>query len=281
MIFHAFDRLRAIRPLSLKLGLGITPVVLMTAAVAQVWTPYPPLAQNIAARLSAPSAAHWFGTDALGRDVLSLVLAGAANTLWVASTAVLIGLLIGAPLGLWAAMRGGWRDDIAMRGNDMLFAFPSLLTAVMLAAATQPSALNAALALGVFNIPVFMRVVRGAARGLWQRDYVTAAHAAGRSKLAISIQHIVPHLLGLLVVQAAVQFAVGVAAEAGLSYLGLGAQPPAPSWGRMLAESQTLIGTAPWLAIFPGLAIFVTVLGLSLAGDGLRDRLDPRLRGQI
>lgn len=270
-----------LRSLSLKIGLGLTLAVCAITLLALVWTPTDPLAQDLSQRLLAPSLAHPFGTDALGRDVLSLVMAAAANSLWVAGSAVALGLVLGLPLGLWAAARSGWRDDVVMRGGDLIFAFPSLLTAVMLAAATGPSAFNAALALGVFNIPVFMRVVRGAGRGLWQRDYVTAARAAGRGTVAISIQHILPHLLGLLAVQAAVQFSVGIAAEAGLSYLGLAAQPPAPSWGRMLAESQTLIGTAPWLAIFPGLAIFVTVLALSLLGDGLRDRLDPRLRREV
>lgn len=281
MIFAAFERMRAIGPRSLKIGLGLSIFIILVTLIALVWTPFDPLIQNPDARLLPPDSQHLFGTDALGRDVLSLVMAGAANSVAVAGSAVIFGLVIGVPLGLWAAARSGWRDDVVMRGGDLVFAFPSLLTAVMLAAATGPSAFNAAIALGVFNIPVFMRVVRGAGRGLWNRDFVTAARAAGQSTRSISIRHILPHVLGLVVVQAAVQFAVGVAAEAGLSYLGLGAQPPAPSWGRMLAESQTLIGTAPWLAIFPGLAIFVTVLALSLTGDGLRDRLDPRLKREV
>lgn len=281
MIFAAFDRIRAIGPRSLKIGLGLSVLIILMTLTALFWTPFDPLLQNPDARLLAPDSQHLFGTDALGRDVLSLVMAGAANSVAVAGSAVIFGLVIGVPLGLWAAARSGWRDDVVMRGGDLVFAFPSLLTAVMLAAATGPSAFNAALALGVFNIPVFMRVVRGAGRGLWSRDFVTAARAAGQSTRSISIRHILPHVLGLVVVQAAVQFAVGIAAEAGLSYLGLGAQPPAPSWGRMLAESQTLIGTAPWLAIFPGLAIFATVLALSLTGDGLRDRLDPRLKREV
>lgn len=281
MTFAAFERMRAIGPRSLKIGLGLSVFIILVTLIALVWTPFDPLLQNPDARLMAPNSQHLFGTDALGRDVLSLVMAGAANSVAVAGSAVIFGLVIGVPLGLWAAARSGWRDDVVMRGGDLVFAFPSLLTAVMLAAATGPSAFNAALALGVFNIPVFMRVVRGAGRGLWSRDFVTASRAAGQSTRSISIRHILPHVLGLVVVQAAVQFAVGVAAEAGLSYLGLGAQPPAPSWGRMLAESQTLIGTAPWLAIFPGLAIFATVLALSLTGDGLRDRLDPRLKREV
>ncbi len=281
MTFAAFERMRAIGPRSLQIGLGLSVFIILVTLIALVLTPFDPLLQNPDARLLPPNGQHLFGTDALGRDVLSLVMAGAANSVAVAGSAVIFGLVIGVPLGLWAAARSGWRDDVVMRGGDLIFAFPSLLTAVMLAAATGPSAFNAALALGVFNIPVFMRVVRGAGRGLWSRDFVTAARAAGQSTRSISIRHILPHVLGLVVVQAAVQFAVGVAAEAGLSYLGLGAQPPAPGWGRMLAESQTLIGTAPWLAIFPGLAIFATVLALSLTGDGLRDRLDPRLKREV
>ena len=278
MMLAALDRVPTIRPLSLKIGAALVFFVVATTLLAQIWTPYDPLAQDLSQRLLAPSGAHLLGTDMLGRDVASMIMAGAANSLGVALSAVVLGLAFGVPLGLWAAAKGGWRDEFAMRGGDLIFAIPSLLTAVMLAAATGPSAFNVALALGVFNIPVFLRVVRGAGRGLWQRDYVTIARAAGRSTFAISLQHILPQLMGLLAVQIAVQFSVGIAAEAGLSYLGLGSQPPAPSWGRMLAESQTLIGIAPWLAIFPGLAIFATVLGLSLTGDGLRDRLDPRLR---
>lgn len=281
MIFAAFDRALNLRPLSLRIGLYLGVAIFVTTLISLLWTPYDPLVQDLSRRLMAPSTSHLFGTDALGRDVLSLVLAGSANSMAVAGSAVIIGLLIGVPLGLWAAAKGGIWDDLTMRGGDLVFAFPSLLLAVMLAAATGPSAFNAALALGIFNIPVFLRVTRGAGRGLWNRDFVTAARASGRSTVQISMQHILPHLLSLLVVQAAVQFSVGVAAEAGLSYLGLGAQPPAPSWGRMLSESQTLIGTAPWLAIFPGLAIFVTVLALSLAGDGLRDRLDPKMKREV
>jgi peptide/nickel transport system permease protein len=265
-------------PLSLVVGGVLTAVVVLTALIAFVWTPYDVEAVNIAAKLTAPSSAHPFGTDHFGRDVLSMIMVGAQNSLAVALVAVGIGAGIGVPLGLTAAARGGWVDELVMRGNDLIFAFPALLLAVMITAVFGAGAINAIIAIGLFNIPVFTRVARGAAMGLWTREYVLAARTAGKSKTLISIQHILPNLMSLLVVQAAIQFAVGIVAEAGLSYVGLGAQPPMPSWGRMLAEAQTMIGFAPWLAIMPGLAIFVTVLGLSLTGDGLRDLFDPRVR---
>ena len=269
---------RAPWPLSLVVGGALTVAVVLTALIAFVWTPYDVEAQNIAAKLTAPSSAHPFGTDHFGRDVLSMIMVGAQNSLAVALVAVGIGAGIGVPLGLTAAARGGWIDDLVMRGNDLIFAFPALLLTVMITAVFGPGAINAIIAIGLFNIPVFTRVTRGAAMGLWTREYVLAARTAGKSKALISLQHILPNLMSLLVVQAAIQVAVGIVAEAGLSYVGLGAQPPMPSWGRMLAEAQTMIGFAPWLAVMPGLAIFVTVLGLSLTGDGLRDRLDPRVQ---
>ena len=274
----AVTKSRAPWPLSLILGGVLTAVVVLTALIAFVWTPYDVEAQNIAVKLTAPSVIHPFGTDHFGRDVLSMIMVGAQNSLAVALVAVGIGAGIGVPLGLTAAAHGGWVDDLVMRGNDLIFAFPALLLAVMITAVFGPGAINAIIAIGLFNIPVFTRVARGAAMGLWTREYVLAARTAGKSKALISIQHILPNLMSLLVVQAAIQFAVGIVAEAGLSYVGLGAQPPMPSWGRMLAEAQTMIGFAPWLAIMPGLAIFVTVLGLSLSGDGLRDLFDPRVR---
>ena len=269
---------RALWPLSLVVGGALTVVVVLTALIAFVWTPYDVEAVDIAAKLTAPSSAHPFGTDHFGRDVLSMIMVGAQNSLAVALVAVGIGAGIGVPLGLTAAARGGWVDELVMRGNDLIFAFPALLLAVMITAVMGPGAINAIIAIGLFNIPVFTRVARGAAMALWTREYVLAARTAGKSKTLISLQHILPNLMSLLVVQAAIQFAVGIVAEAGLSYVGLGAQPPMPSWGRMLAEAQTMIGFAPWLAVMPGLAIFITVLGLSLSGDGLRDLFDPRVR---
>lgn len=269
---------RARIPVALVIGGMLTALVLAMALVSFVWTPFDVTDINIARRLAPPSTVHPFGTDPFGRDVLSMIMVGARNSLAVALVAVGIGLGVGAPLGLLAAARGGLIDETVMRANDLIFAFPALLVAVMITAVAGPSALNAIIAIGIFNIPVFARVTRGAALSLWTREFILAARTAGKSKAQISLQHVLPNLLSLLIVQAAIQFAMGIVAEAGLSYVGLGAQPPMPSWGRMLAEAQTLIGFAPWLALMPGLAIVVIVLGLSLMGDGLRDLLDPRLR---
>jgi len=207
-----------------------------------------------------------------------MIMVGARNSLTVALIAVGIGAGIGVPLGLLAAARKGLVGESVMRANDLIFAFPSLLMAVMITAVYGPGAINAIIAIGIFNIPVFARVARGAALSLWAREYILAARVAGKTSLLISVQHILPNLMGLLIVQAAIQFALGVVAEAGLSYVGLGVQPPMPSWGRMLSEAQTMIGFAPWLAIFPGLAIMTLVFGFGLIGDGLSDHLDPRIR---
>ena len=265
--------------LALITGLCLTGVVVAAALISFVWTPWDVEAIRIADRLQPPSPAHWMGTDHFGRDVLSMIMAGARNSLAVALVAVGVGAGFGVPLGLLAAARRGLVDEAVMRVNDLIFAFPALLVAVMITAVSGPGAINAIIAIGIFNIPVFARVSRGAALSLWAQDYVLAARTAGKSRTLISVQHILPNLLSLLMVQAAIQFALGIVAEAGLSYVGLGAQPPMPSWGRMLSEAQTMIGFAPWLAIFPGLAIVTVVLGLSLTGDSLGERLDPRLRG--
>ncbi len=263
----------------LAIGGGVVAGFVGVALVSLVWTPWDVAAIDIAGKLQAPSPAHWFGTDHFGRDVLSMLMVGARISIAVALVAVGIGMGAGVPLGLAAAAaRGSLLDEAIMRGNDLVFAFPSLLIAIMITAVFGPSALNAIIAIGIFNVPVFARLTRGAALSLWTRDFVLAARMAGKGAARISLEHILPNLASLLIVQGTIQFSLGILAEAGLSYVGLGAQPPTPSWGRMLAESQTMIGFAPWLALFPGLAIVLTVLGANLMGDGLRDRLDPRLR---
>lgn len=265
-------------PPTLAVGAALTLAFLATALLSLLWTPFDPAAMAIPERLQPPSARHWLGTDALGRDVLSLLMAGARTSLGVALLAVAIGLGLGTPLGLWAAARGGGVDELLMRANDLLFAFPVLLLAILMTAVFGPGAVNAVIAIGLFNVPVFARITRGAALSLWHREYVLAARTAGKGRLRISLEHLLPNLRGVLVVQATIQFSLGIIAEAGLSYVGLGSQPPTASWGRLLAEAQTLTALAPTLALFPGLAIATTVLGLNLLGDGLHQRLDPRRR---
>jgi len=263
---------------SLILGTLLSGLALVAALASFLWTPADVTQLAIAQKLLPPSGEHWLGTDHFGRDMLSMIMVGARTSIAVALVAVGIGMGFGVPLGLLAAARGGWIDEIVMRGNDLVFAFPSLVIAILITAALGPSALNAIIAIGIFNIPVFARVTRGAALPIWTLDYIRAAQVAGKGASRISVQHILPNIANLLIVQGTIQFSLGILAEAGLSYVGLGAQPPTPSWGRMLAEAQTMVALAPHVAIIPGLAIVVTVLGLNLLGDGLRDALDPRLR---
>jgi peptide/nickel transport system permease protein len=263
---------------SLLVGGTITLVFVAVAVVALFWTPYSPTEIAVAQRLQPPSAAHWFGTDHFGRDVLSMIMSGSHNSVLVALVAVGIGAGLGVPLGALAAARRGWVDEVVMRFNDFAFAFPALLSAVMITALAGPGAVNSIVAIGIFNIPVFARLTRGAAQVVWQREFILAARVAGKGAVRITAEHVLPNVASVLVVQATIQFALAILAEAGLSYLGLGTQPPQPSWGKMLNEAQTMLYLAPHLAIFPGLAIALTVLGLNLFGDGLRDILDPRLR---
>ena len=264
---------------SLIPGLALVALVALGAAVSFVWTPYDVAKLAIVDRLQVPSAAHWLGTDHYGRDILSMLMVGARTSIAVALVAVGIGMGLGVPLGLLAAARGGSVvDETVMRANDLVFAFPALLIAIMITAVFGPGAVNAIIAIGIFNVPVFARLTRGAALSLWQREFVLAARVAGKGAVRISTEHVLPNLASLLIVQSTIQFSLGILAEAGLSFVGLGAQPPVPSWGRMLAESQTMVTLAPHLALFPGLAIVASVLGLNLLGDALRDWLDPKLR---
>lgn len=264
---------------SLVIGLLLSLVFVGAALVSFMWVPQDVGAMDIPNRMQPPSGAHLLGTDHFGRDILSMIMVGARTSIAVAVVAVVIGMGLGVPLGLAAAARrGSLIDEVIMRGNDLVFAFPSLLIAIMITAVFGPSAINAIIAIGIFNIPVFARLTRGAALSLWTRDYVLAARVAGKGAVRISAEHILPNVTNLLIVQGTIQFSLGILAEAALSYVGLGAQPPIPSWGRMLADSQTMISLAPHMAIFPGMAILLTVLGLNLMGDGLRDLFDPRIR---
>jgi peptide/nickel transport system permease protein len=263
---------------SFLVGFIITGAIVAMALLSYVWTPYDVTKLVVANRMQPPSAAHLFGTDHFGRDILSMIMVGARNSIAVALVAVSIGMGLGVPLGCWAAARGGWGDEILMRFNDVVFAFPALLSAIMITAVFGPGAINAIIAIGIFNIPVFARVARAGALALWPREFILAARSAGKGKTLITVEHILPNIANLLLVQGTIQFALGILAEAGLSYVGLGAQPPMPSWGRMLFDAQTRMMVAPHLALFPGFAIVFTVLGLNLLGDGLSDLLDPKLR---
>ncbi len=266
-------------PLQLWIGFGLFAFFVLAVLLSFFWTPFDVTVLDISEKLLPPSSRHLLGTDHFGRDMLSMLMVGARTSIAVAIIAVGIGVAAGVPLGLLAAAnRGSLLDEIIMRGNDLVFAFPSLVIAILITAVFGPSAVNAILAIGIFNIPVFARVTRGAALSLWTLDYIMAARVAGKRALRISLEHILPNIANVLIVQGTIQFSLGILAEAGLSYVGLGAQPPTPSWGRMLADAQTMIYTTPRLAILPGLAIVLAVLGLNLMGDGLRDFLDPRLR---
>lgn len=261
----------------LVIGLALVGGLLAAAAVSLVWAPYPVEAVAVVDRLAPPSGDHWLGTDHFGRDVLGLILAGSRTAVLVGLVAVGIGMAAGVALGLLAAAAGGRIDEAVMRASDTVFAFPAVVSAVLITALAGPGAGNAVLAIAIFNVPVFARVARAAALQVWARDYARAALALGKSPFAVTRDHILPNIAGVLVVQAAVQFGLAILAEAALSYLGIGAQPPEPSWGRMLSDAQTYMFTNPGLALYPGLAISAAVLGCNLLGDGLRDALDPRL----
>ncbi len=268
---------RAPLPANLVIGAALVAFVIGLAVLSTIWTPFDHSVLNISNKFQGPTATHWLGTDQLGRDVVSQLMAAAGNSMMVALSAVLLGGTIGTALGLFASARGGWSEDLVMRLSDLGFAFPALLFAIMLAAAFGPSLPNVVIAIAFINIPIFARVARASANQIWTREYVFAARAAGLGKFAISRDHILPNIAAPIIVQATIEFALAILIEAALSYLGLGAQPPAPSWGRMLSEAQTLMYLAPQLAIYPGLAIVTAVLGFGLLGDGLRDISDPRL----
>jgi peptide/nickel transport system permease protein len=262
---------------NLLAGALLSLLLVGAATLSLVWTPWSAFEIDMAAKLQGPSSQHWLGTDPFGRDVASLLLMGARSSILVGVIAVSIGLVLGTAAGLLAAARRGWVEELIMRLADFTFAFPAILSAIMMTAVFGAGIVNAIVAIGIFNIPTFARISRASARQIWAREYVLAARTCGKGPWRITIDHVLPNIASVLVVQATIQFAMAILAEAALSYLGLGTQPPQPSWGRMLAEAQTLLYQAPLLAVFPGVAIALAVLGLNLLGDGLRDLLDPKL----
>ena len=271
---------RALRHRSLVLGSCLTLALIAAALLSFVWTPWPPYDMDMAATLQPPSRQHWLGTDAYGRDIASQLLVGARSTLAVGLVAVGLGLLLGTGLGLLAAARRGWVEQLTLRLADFSLAFPALLTAILLSAVRGPGLGNAVLAIALLNIPIFTRLARASAASVWAQNYVLAARACGKSRWRITWEHILPHCAGVLMAQASSQFALAILAEAALSYLGLGVQAPTPSWGRMLSEAQSLLYQAPQLALYPGLAIALAVLGFQLVGEGLRQLLAPPTQGR-
>jgi peptide/nickel transport system permease protein len=266
--------------MSLWFGAALVAILIAAALVSLVWTPYPPTAIDIPHKFATPSRAHWFGTDNLGRDVASQLLVGSRVSILVGVIAVGIGLAFGVLLGLIAAFSKGLVEDTLMKLSDFVFAFPALLLAIMLTATFGPGIVNAIVAIGVYNVPIFAKLTRATANGVLAREYALAARAAGRGPTAIAVDHVLPNIAPALIVQATIQFAIAILAEAALSYLGLGAQPPETSWGKMLADAQNVLYNAPRLAFYPGIAIALSVLGLNLLGDGLRDALDPKLKAR-
>jgi len=265
------------RHANLRVGAVLVALVVGLALLSYVWTPHPPTELDIPHKLQPPSASHWLGTDSLGRDIATLIIVGSRVSIAVGLIAVGIGILFGVVLGLLAAVKRGWVEEVVMRLADFTFAFPALLSAIMLTAIYGPGLVTSIVAIGIFNVPVFARITRAAANSVWAREFVLAARACGKGKLRITLEHVLPNIASQLIVQATIQFAIAILAEAALSYLGLGTQPPTPSWGRMLNEAQALMYQRWQLAVWPGLAIVLSVLGLNLMGDGLRDLLDPRL----
>jgi len=266
------------RSASLLAGAAMVALLLVAALASYVWAPAAAFEIDVPHKLEAPSAAHWLGTDSLGRDVVALLVVGSRVSIAVGLIAVGIGIGFGVALGLLAAVKRGWIEEAVMRAADFGFAFPALLSAIMLTAIYGPGLLTSIVAIGIFNVPVFIRITRASALMVRSREFVTAARALGKGEWQITFEHVLPNILPMLIVQATIQFALAILAEAALSYLGLGTQPPMPSWGRMLNDAQLQLFRAPLLAVWPGIAIAFTVLGLNLLGDGLRDRFDPRLQ---
>jgi len=258
------------------LGLALVALFVAMALLAPWISPYDPVATSWSAVRKAPSAAHWFGTDEIGRDVLARVIWGARASLLAGVVSVSISLAIGVPVGMLAGYVGGWTDMLIARVVDAMLACPFLILAIALAAFLGPSLTNAMIAIGIAATPVFVRLTRGQVMAVKVEDYVMAARAVGNSDVRIVLRHIFPNIVAPLVVQATLAIAAAIIAEASLSFLGLGQQPPAPSWGSMLNTAKNYVENAPWMALWPGASIFLLVLSFNLLGDGLRDALDPR-----
>jgi peptide/nickel transport system permease protein len=273
---RAWRRLRRRR--GALLGLAVVLLFVAMALLAPWLAPYDPIETSWSAVRKAPSAAHWFGTDDIGRDVLSRVVWGTRASLLAGVVSVSISLLLGVPIGLAAGFIGGFVDALISRITDAFLACPFLILAIALAAFLGPSLTNAMIAIGVSATPVFVRLTRGQVQGVKVEDYIEAARALGNPPLRIAWRHVLPNVLPPVIVQATLAIAAAIIAEASLSFLGLGQQPPAPSWGSMLNTAKNYVDNAPWMAIWPGLAIFLLVLSFNLLGDGLRDALDPRQR---
>ena len=258
------------------LGAGIVLFFVIAALLAPWLATHDPLKTSFMAIRKAPSAAWWLGSDELGRDIFSRLLFGARASLMAGLVSVLIAMAVGVPFGLLAGYFGGWVDSIISRFTEALLAIPFLILAIALAAFLGPSLTNAMLAIGISAAPLFIRLARGQVLGIRKEDFVTSAKALGASHTRIILSHIVPNVIPPLIVQATITIATAIIAEASLSFLGLGLQPPNPSWGSMLSTAKNFMIQAPWMSLFPGIAIFLAVFGFNLLGDGLRDALDPR-----
>ena len=262
----------------LWLGVALVALVVVAAVVSLFWTPFDPIQVVPAKRLLPPGWPHLLGTDAFGIDVLSQLLVGARMCLLVGIISVSLAAVVGVPLGMLAGQAGGWISEVVMRISDVVYAFPALLLAILLAAGFGASTVTAMVAIGVATIPAFARVARAGTLQVMASDFVLAARSSGTGWPGIAGRHVLPNIAPLAGVQASVAFAMAILAEAALSYLGLGTPRPTSTWGTMLRDAQQFFATAPWLAVWPGLAIALAVLGFNLLGDGLRDHLDPRLR---
>jgi peptide/nickel transport system permease protein len=269
---------RLLRRKGAVLGLVVIVVFVAVAVLAPLVAPYDPTAQTWTAVRKPPSLAHWFGTDDVGRDILSRIIYGARASLLAGVVSVAIAIALGVPLGMIAGYLGGFIDALLSRMTDAMLACPFLILAIALAAFLGPSLTNAMIAIGISTTPIFVRLTRGQVMAVKVEDYVEAARAVGNPHWRIALVHVLPNILPTLIVQATASMAGAIIAEAALSFLGLGQQPPAPSWGSMLNSAQRFLVNEPWMAVWPGLAIFLTVLSFNLVGDGLRDALDPRER---